>query len=568
MADVLFAHYYQTELAYFRELAQEFAQQYPEAAHLVAERDSDPSTERLFQGASLLMARLRFRVEDDFPEVIQALFDQLWPQYMRSLPAVTLLQMTPRVLGMRESLTVDRGTLIKSAPVQVSPTDKNLEECTFQTCAQVDLHPIQLSAVELNRAHPADLQLKLHFKMIGGSTFDSVAMPSLRLQLLGDEVAKFTLFHWIFHLAHRVSIEDSTGETVLALPTTSIQAAGRAPEESLVPFKPPPWPGFRLLREFFSCPDKFLALEVKGMDKVPPGKLTGDFNLVFHLGQLMGVKWSPDKSNFGLNCTVAVNISEADRLDLEVVRDTHEHRLLLPAGREIFKVKRVGGYDSKTSNWIEYRNLLAGSLVQPEGFKPCYHVALRSDSIEGRVAYLVFTDDKGRPLPPFSEKLRVWLTYTNGDLPSRLGVGDVTLPTSKTPDFMSARNITPVFRQEPVSLDRDRYWNLLARFAMHPSDLITPAGLESMIRMAGGDRNRHQAPRILDARNTLGHRLYRQAVIPLRLIEITLSEETFCCEGHFFFMARLLSELLAPPEGSAVFHKVEVRAGDSSYVFG
>ncbi len=567
MADVLFAHYYQTELAYFRELAQEFALEYPEAAHLVAERDSDPGTERLLQGASLLMARLRFRVEDDFPEVIQSLFEQLWPQYLRSLPAVTLLQMTPRVLGMRESLSVDRGTLIKSAPVQVSPSEKHQEECIFRTCAKVDLHPIQLTAVELNRAHPADLQLKLRFQMIGGSTFDSVAMRSLRLQLLGDDEAKFTLFHWITHLAHKVSLDDTKGETVLVLPPGSTRSTGIDPEESLVPFNPPPWPGFRLLREYFSCPDKFMAFEVRGIDRVPPGKLTEAFNLVFHLGQLMNVNWSPDPSNFGLNCSVAINISEDDHLDLEVSRDTHEHRLVLPAGREVFKVDRVGGYDARISEWVEYRNLLAGSLVQPQGVQPCYHVALRSDSIEGVVPHLVFTDDKGRPLPPFSEKLRVWLTTTNGDLPSRLSAGDISLPTSTTPDFMSARNITPVLRPEPVSLDRDRYWNLLAKFAMHPKDLITTAGLQSLLRMAGADRNRRQAPQVIDAQNALGHRLYQRAVVPVRQIKITLSEESFCCEGHFYFLAKMLSQLLAPPEDSAVFHRVEVRAGTRSYTF-
>jgi len=180
---------------------------------------------------------------------------------------------------------------------------------------------------------------------------------------------------------------------------------------------------------------------------------------------------------------------------------------------------------------------------------------------------MVFTNDRGQPLPPFSEKLRVWLTYTNGDLPSRLNLGDVSLPTAKTPDSMSARNITPVLRLEPVSLDRERFWNLLAKFAMHPSDLITTEGLQSLFRMAGADRNRRLAPQVIDAQSSLGHRLHQRAVVPVRQIEVTLSEETFCCEGHFYFMAKMLSQLLIPPEGSAVFHRVEVRAGSSKYVF-
>lgn len=568
MADVLFAHYYQTELAYFRELAQEFAQEHPEAAHLVAERDSDPSTERLLQGASLLMARLRFRVEDDFPEVIQSVFEQLWPQYLRPIPAVTLIQMKHRFKGMRESHTIERGTPVQSAPVEVSPSDKTLEECIFQTCAQVDLHPLEVSSAELSRAHPADLQLKVGFKMTGGATFNTAAIHSIRLQLLGDDKAKFTLYHWITHLASKVTVANEAGEALITMPSSCIRPTGLSPTESLVPFQTPPWPGFRLMREYFSCPDKFMAVEVGSLERVPTEKLSDAMILIFHLGQLMDVRWSPEPGNFGLHCVPAVNVSTEDHHDMTVATDTHQHRLQLPTGREVFAVKRVGGYDARTSEWIEYRNLLVGALVQAEGLQPCYHVALRSDSIEGVVVYLNFTDDKGRPMPPFSEKLRVWLTYTNGDLPSRLAVGDVSLPTAKTPDLITARNITPVLRPEPVSLDRDRYWNLLARFAMHPSDLISPAGLESLINMAGGDRNRRQAPQILDAQNTLGHRLYRQAVIPLRQIEITLSEETFCCEGHFYFMAKMLSGLLAPPEGSAVFHRVEVRAGDSSYVFG
>ena len=34
-----------------------------------------------------------YRIEDDFPEIIGPLYEQLWPQYLRAFPAATLLQL-------------------------------------------------------------------------------------------------------------------------------------------------------------------------------------------------------------------------------------------------------------------------------------------------------------------------------------------------------------------------------------------------------------------------------------------------------------------------------------------
>lgn len=75
MSDSLF-RYYETELYYIRKLASEFGRKYPAAAarlQLEADRSADPHVERLIESFALLAARVRHKIDDEFPELTDAL---------------------------------------------------------------------------------------------------------------------------------------------------------------------------------------------------------------------------------------------------------------------------------------------------------------------------------------------------------------------------------------------------------------------------------------------------------------------------------------------------------------
>src|SRR5947209_3324367 len=87
--------YYERELQFFTEMAKEFGRDHPkQAGRLGIEggRSTDPHVERLIQAFALIAGRIRHKLDDEFPEITQALLDILYPHYTRPIPSMAIAQ--------------------------------------------------------------------------------------------------------------------------------------------------------------------------------------------------------------------------------------------------------------------------------------------------------------------------------------------------------------------------------------------------------------------------------------------------------------------------------------------
>src|SRR5258708_6051460 len=94
MSETLYP-YYQRALVFFRQLAGEFAKQYPGAAgRLLLEqgRSVDPHVERLIESFALLAGRIHHKLDDEFPELTDALLSVLYPHYLAPVPSMSVVQ--------------------------------------------------------------------------------------------------------------------------------------------------------------------------------------------------------------------------------------------------------------------------------------------------------------------------------------------------------------------------------------------------------------------------------------------------------------------------------------------
>ena len=114
--------YYERELAFLRQSGAEFATKYPKIASrilLEAGKREDPHVERLLQAFALLAARVHHKIDDEFPELTDALLGILYPHYLAPIPSMSIVQfvLDPEQGKLTSGHLIPRHTMLYSQPV-------------------------------------------------------------------------------------------------------------------------------------------------------------------------------------------------------------------------------------------------------------------------------------------------------------------------------------------------------------------------------------------------------------------------------------------------------------------
>ena len=95
MSDQLVDHY-KRELAYLHRMGAEFAKANPKIAgrlRISSDVVEDPHVSRLLDGVAFLNARIRRKLDDEFPELIDGLLGLLYPHYLRPTPSMAIVRL-------------------------------------------------------------------------------------------------------------------------------------------------------------------------------------------------------------------------------------------------------------------------------------------------------------------------------------------------------------------------------------------------------------------------------------------------------------------------------------------
>src|SRR6202035_401876 len=94
MSDALLP-FYDRALNAIRRLAADFAVAHPKIAgrlRLTPDAVDDPHVARLLEGTAFLAARVHHRLDDEFPELTDALLGLLYPHYLAPVPSCMVAQ--------------------------------------------------------------------------------------------------------------------------------------------------------------------------------------------------------------------------------------------------------------------------------------------------------------------------------------------------------------------------------------------------------------------------------------------------------------------------------------------
>ncbi len=484
MSDTLLP-YYNRELAAIRKLAGEFADAYPKvAARLRVTPDAvdDPYVERLLEGVAFLGARVVKRLDDELPELSDALLEMLSPQLLAPVPSMT----TVRLHGppeAPEAVVVKRGLLLETEPVRGEPV-------RFATCHDVTLWPIEIEAARLSgqpiaapanpRAPGAQACLRLTLKTkTPDITFAQLGVDKLRFHLRGVGAQAALLMELIGTATTGIALADSALDAApTLLGPESVSVGAYAEDEAALPWPRRAFAGHRLLTEYFAFPEKFHYLDITGLAARTLVQASDKLEVFFYLSRPAAeLERVINAETFALGCTPAINLfphrCEPVALDGTVSEFRAVPDARRPVALEIYSVEAVreSRSDGSIREVMPFYRL--GSDTEDATVAEITFIATRDPAtppITGTETMISLRDLAFDPSMPADGVLTVEALCCNRDLPSMLpfGGGQPQLrmveggPPIKAIDCLSPP--TPTLR--PNLLERSA-WKLISHLALN-----------------------------------------------------------------------------------------------------
>ena len=575
---------YNDELVYLRAAAREFGEEYPAVAGrlgLGASTEVDPHVERLLEGVAFLGARVQLKLSDQFPDFTQHLLNAIQPHYCAPTPSICIVgfELREGEGGMAQGVIVPRQTSLHA-----TAEDRDRSPVTFRTGQEVKLWPLRLAQAEYLATRAAiapfvpaalaetvEAGLRLRIEATGGVRLSELRPGSLPVYLDGSQGVPGELYRQLI------------GDAV----TTVARAAGAA--GSFVRLPPPCQVGFdegsallptdrrshrgyRLLTEYFACPERYQFFGLEGLDRAFAA--CGDADacdvVVLFTRTADALSGAVSPTNFRLFATPAINLFEkqVDRVALDDFG--HEYQVVPDRARpldfELFRLLEVHAHDDAKARddaravvpLHDFAGLLydwSDALFYVTRLRP-RRLSTREQRARRRTDYVgtetwMSLSAPGRPdgLKGIRE-LSVRALVTNRELPELIRAGAATLGAEGLPVRAITMLRPPTRPRPPLGLN-DGAWRVISHLTPNYASFAggddgDPSVLQSHLALYA--RTDDAAMR----RQVDGIRSVRSAPVSRRLpiagpsafvrgqqLCITLDEPSFENAGMFLFGAVL-----------------------------
>ncbi|MGE4297227.1 MAG: type VI secretion system baseplate subunit TssF [Desulfovibrionaceae bacterium] len=406
--------YYQRELSYLRTMGGAFSRRYPKIAHRLemgVDECVDPLIERLIESFAFLSARVQLNIDNELPEVSTALLNILYPHYLCPVPSMSVVQFTPDP----EQGELTGGHTIARHTRLYAESGADGVTCRFRTCYPVTLWPVEVVGADFESVDQfdfldsaADVASVLRIRLrADGVPLNELSMRQLRFFIHGDLLHVFALYELLFTQVRGVALlPDGDTARPRMLSQNSLRPVGFDRDEAVLPFQPHAHPGYRLLQEYFTFPDKFLFFDV---DNIDLSKAEESFDILILLKQLPTGRLTIGADTFRLGCAPIINlfskITEPIRLD----HTQTDYRLMADVRRnastEIHTIESVSAFEPGGGDSIPYESYFSFTHHMEADQQAAFWVGRRFPAtaahLSGTEMSLSFVDLDFQPnLPP------------------------------------------------------------------------------------------------------------------------------------------------------------------------
>jgi type VI secretion system protein ImpG len=602
--------YYQQELTYIKRLGAEFAAAHPKVAGRLGINGNvveDPHVARLIEAFALANARIRYKLDDEFPEISDALLNILHPHYLAPIPAMSLVQFEANEEKLLSRKIIPADTMLV--------TDNRYgEPCYFTTRYAVELLPIKIKQAFIkakpllapvipampNATSVLCISLSCNQDKL---LFNQLEINELKFFINAQAQHAYAFYELLFNHTIAIAIANSqTDKNPLILDKNCLQTVGFAEEEGLLPYSKRTFMGHRLLTEFFNLPEKFLFFKLTGLLKyiqqknIPSGEC---LEIYFYLNQVNSVlEKNLNAQFFVLGCTPVVNLFSSIAEPFNLTHTQSEYHLVAnmkksPQATEIYAVKRVLATNDEGAE-IEYQPFYGLKHYQNAQYyhsnrRPAWQDA--NNLNQGTEIFLSFTDLNFNPIMNEKWVVSADILCTNRDLPSQLPFGGdepyLHLLELKTDVIKKIKCVVPITPCKRPFLSEGARWRYISHLSLNHLSLTNDeegiAALCSLLKIYAGDNGEHNnllegllavQAQPVTARNPNSYRgniFWQGTKINLRIDETKFSGTSIylfgCILEHFFALYTTINSftelVLTSPQRGEIYRWLP-RTGDKA----
>jgi type VI secretion system protein ImpG len=473
--------YYTQELRYLNQEGQYFAEKHPDIARQLGLEGvnaelRDPHSERVLEGFAFLTGRIRKMLDRQYPELAHALFNLVFPSYLRPVPSKTIVQLYT-VEGMLDKpQTIPRGTEISGKIDQT--------RITFSTSHEILVQPLDLSRLYVDPEVKADFSISAELKIHEGVDPFVMDFDEVEFFIHGEPSVRFELFRQLNTELHAIEIKGipaSAGS--LSIQWTGFEAGSAFLAEEDSSFLP-----LHLIRDYFDQPERFLFFKVKGltdalaplMDHLTSFQLDFSFNTPFSSGSLFNA------TNLLLHSCPCLNVFERAGEPISISGEELEYRLIPDISQpqmEVYSLEKV---------------LISRERNQMEAH-PYYHFDRDSNGQESNAFYALrreprdqggwdtfirffYLDQEGpSDIIDFIGSTRILVSQ--GNLARKIKIGQLDELDRTLPETIHVKNVTQASAPCWPKLYSTSDWDFISHLALNYNDIQKLAPLKTLLSL-------------------------------------------------------------------------------------
>lgn len=511
-------NFYNTELQHLRQMAAEFAREFPKIAGRLALDEEgidscpDPFVERLLEGFAFLAARVQLKLDAEFPRFTQAILETVYPHYLSPTPSMLIAQFTPdaAVAQMEDGFVIPRGSALKA-----EVTAEERTACEYRTAHAVELWPIRLTDVqyytrdvvslELPRKLNARAAIRFRLQTITGAPFKTIKLDRLPIFLRGADEIPVSMFEQVFTHGTGVVVQALSDQQVkprAILPRTNVRRVGFRDDEALLPYGPRGFQGYRFLHEYFALAERFLFFEIRGLSEGLGLAERDAIDIIIPLDeQEIRLEDRVDASSAALFCAPAINLfpMRADRIPLS--DRFSEYQVVIdrtrPMDFEVYSIEQVTGFGANQEDEQRFHPFYMANDAQKEdgAFFSTNRVPRvltekerrfgRKSAYAGTEVYVSLVDARNAPYRSAVEQLSVKTLCTNRHLPLQmvLGAGRTDFSLQVHAPVQSIRCVSgPTPPRAPLA-GGARSWRVISHLSLNYFSLFDSPAAEGALAL-------------------------------------------------------------------------------------